>query len=194
MTGKASASMPDAVRRSVLEGCALPANASAAAAACGFATRFVLRGGADVAGPIAQAFGVAPPLLPLQARVSGARAALWMSPDEWLLLDEACEPDLGGRLEAALSARPHALIDISHRHCALEISGDGAARLLNAGVNLDLDLTAFPVDMVVRTLLAKADIVLWRRAQKRFRVEAARSFGPYVAAILSQAASDQELC
>ena len=184
--------MAEAQRRSVFEGCALPRNSAVSALACGFATRFVLRGGVDVAGPIARTFGAAPPLLPLQSRVTGARTALWMSPDEWLLLDEECEAGLGAKLESALAATPHALIDVSHRNCALEISGEGAARLLNAGVNLDLDLAAFPVGMVVRTLCVKADIVLWRREEKRFRVETGRSFGPYLAAILSQAASDQE--
>ena len=186
--------MPDAVRRSVFEGCALPGNARVAVEACAFAHRYVLRGGADVVGPVARVFDAAPPLLALQSRVSGARAALWMSPDEWLLIDEAREPELGARLEAALGGVPHALIDVSHRHCALDIAGEEAARLLNAGVNLDLDLSAFPVGMVVRTLLVKADIVLWRRAEQRFRLETTRSFGPYVAAILNQAASDQELC
>jgi sarcosine oxidase, subunit gamma len=186
--------MPDAQRRSVFEGCTLPKNSSVAVSACGFASRFVLRGGADIAAPVRREFGVAPPLAPLQASASGARAALWMSPDEWLLLDEACESDLGARLEAALAGVPHALIDVSHRHCALDVSGEGAERLLNAGVNLDLDFAAFPVGMVVRTLCLKADIVLWRRDEKRFRLETTRSFGPYLAAVLGQAASDQELC
>ena len=172
----------------------MPDTARVAVAPCAFATRFVLRGGVDVVGPVARVFDAAPPLLPLQSRISGARAALWMSPDEWLLLDEACEPDLGARLEAALGGVAHALIDVSHRNGGLEITGEGAERLLNAGVNLDLHSSAFPVGMVVRTLLVKADIVLWRRETRCFRVETTRSFGPYVAAILSKAASDQGLC
>ena len=48
--------------------------------------------------------------------------------------------------------------------------------------------------MVARTLLTKAEIVLWRRGPELFRVEFSRSFGPYVAAILAQAAGDQDLC
>lgn len=184
--------MPDALRRSVFEGCALPDNARVTVTACGFATRFVLRGGIDVGDPVAAAFGPRPPLAPMRSAVSGSRAALWMSPDEWLLLDEVVNPDIGATLEQALANIPHALIDVSHRNCAIEISGDGAARLLNAGVNLDLDLAAFPLGMVTRTLLLKAEIVLWRREAHRFRLETTRSFGPYIAAILSKAASDQE--
>jgi len=186
--------MPDAQRRSVFEASKLAKTSSVSVAACGFASRYVLRGGADVVGPVRQVFGAAPPLAPLQAAVSGARAALWMSSDEWLLLDEAGEADIGARLEAALAGVPHALIDVSHRQCALDVAGDGAERLLNAGVNLDLDFAAFPVGMVVRTLCVKADIIMWRREEKRFRLETTRSYGPYLAAILSQAARDQELC
>jgi heterotetrameric sarcosine oxidase gamma subunit len=44
--------------------------------------------------------------------------------------------------------------------------------LLAAGVPLDLDLSAFPVGMVPRTLLLKAEIPLWRREAERFRLEA----------------------
>jgi sarcosine oxidase subunit gamma len=89
---------------------------------------------------------------------------------------------------------PHGLIDVSHRQAALEVTGARAARLLSAGVALDLDLFAFPVGMATRTLLVKADLLLWRRGETRFRLEFARSFSAYVVDILSQAAADQELC
>ena len=65
--------------------------------------------------------------------------------------------------------------------------------LLSAGVPLDLDLVGFPVGMAARTLLLKAEITLWRREETRFRIEVARSFGPYVADVLDQSARDQEL-
>ena len=68
------------------------------------------------------------------------------------------------------------------------------ARLLNAGVPLDLDLAAFSIGVATRTLLAKADILLWRRGGERFRLEVARSFYAYVVDILAQAAADQEAC
>ncbi len=194
MTGKGGASMSDAVRRAVLDGLAMPRNSAAAAAACPPATRFILRGGPEAAARVGAAFGASPPLEPLRSVTSGPRSALWMGPDEWLLIAEDPEPTLGAALEAALASAPHALVDVSHRQSAILLSGRGAARLLNAGVPLDLDLPAFPVGMVARTLLTKAEIVLWRRAPDIFRVEFSRSFGPYVVAILTQAASDQELC
>ena len=42
--------------------------------------------------------------------------------------------------------------------------------------------------MASRTLFDKAEIVLWRRAGREFRVEVARSFSPWLAAALGEAA------
>ena len=181
-----------AVRRSVLEGCVLPDNARVRAAAPPFATRFILRGGPEVSAPIGAAFGAAPPIRPLASASEGARSALWLGPDEWLLIAEDEPSDLGAKLEAALADVFHTVVDVSHRQVGIEIAGPGAARLLGAGVPLDLDLAAFPVGMATRTLLLKAEITLWRREPERFRLETGRSFAAYVAAALTQAAGDQE--
>ena len=179
-------------RNSVLEGRALPDDGKVRAVELPFATRFILRGGEDLAGPVGAAFGVALPTRPLASVSEGPRAALWLGPDEWLLLAEDEPEGLFQKLDAALAGVFHALIDVSHRQTAIDIAGPGAARLLAAGVPLDLDLSAFPVGMVTRTLLLKAEITVWRRESERFRLEVGRSFAPYVAAVLTQAARDQE--
>jgi sarcosine oxidase subunit gamma len=185
---------PDPRRRSPFAGAVPPHNARAEVAFRKPATRLILRGGEDAA-LAAAAFGAAPPLQPLRAAERGPRAAIWQSPDEWLLIAEDSEPALLiEKLAAALAGVPHGLVDVSHRQAGLEVVGPGAARLLNAGVPLDLDLAAFPVSMATRTMLVKADILLWRRGAEKFRLEFARSFSPYVVDILAQAAADQELC
>lgn len=172
----------------------MPRNRAAAVSPCAPAMRFILRGAPEAAACIGPAFGATPPLQPLRSHSAASRSALWLGPDEWLLIAEDSEPTLGATLENALAALPHALVDVSHRQGAVEVSGQGAARLLSASVPLDLDLSAFPVGMAARTLLTKAEILLWRRAPDLFRLEFSRSFGPYVVAILTQAASDQDLC
>ena len=186
-----SEAQPRAERRSILDGRALPENDRVKSEIAPFASRWILRGGPEVVQPVAAAFGVAPPTAPLRAVEEGARAALWLGPDEWLLLAEEADAGLGAAIEATLAGVPHALIDVSHRQCAIELSGPGAARLINAGVPLDLDPAAFPVGMAARTVLLKAEITLWRREAERFRVEVARSFAPYVAAALAKAAREQ---
>jgi sarcosine oxidase, subunit gamma len=185
--------MPDALRRESLASLVAPHNARAEVVFLKPATRLILRGREDAAR--AAAFGPAPPPAPLRAVEKGPRAAIWESPDEWLLLAEDAEPaPLIEKLEEALKGIPHGLVDVSHRQAALDVVGPGAARLLNAGVPLDLDISAFPIGMATRTLLVKADILLWRRGVERFRLEFARSFAAYVVDVLAQAAADQELC
>jgi sarcosine oxidase subunit gamma len=186
--------MLDAMRRSALASLVAPRNGRAEAVFLEPMTRLILRGGEDAA-RAAAVFGPPPPLEPLRAVERGPRAAIWQSPDEWLLLAEDAEPaKLIETLEAALGEIPHGLVDASHRQAALEVAGAGAARLLNAGVPLDLGLSAFPLGMATRTILTKADVLLWRRASDRFRLEFGRSYSAYVVDILAQAAADQDLC
>jgi sarcosine oxidase, subunit gamma len=126
-----------------------------------------------------------------RAHVHATRAALWLGPDEYLLLDfsgAGANPNTQASLELAMADVPHALVDISHRQLALEISGPNAATILNGACPLDLDLAEFPVGMCTRTVLAKADIVLWRTRPNVFHLEVWRSFADYVTGILSEIA------
>lgn len=144
------------------------------------AARFILRGARDIATRGCRALGLEGPLAPMEARSAGGRVALWLGPDEWLLLALRSEQEtLARELEAALAGAPHSLVDVSHRQVALLVSGRLAARALTSGCALDLSTLAFPVGMVARTLFHKAEIVLWRESQG-FHLEVWRSFAPYV--------------
>ena len=55
---------------------------------------------------------------------------------------------------------------------------------------MDLAASAFPVGRCTRTLFGKATVMLWRTGDDAFRLEVARSFAPYVAALLARAAAD----
>jgi sarcosine oxidase subunit gamma len=85
---------------------------------------------------------------------------------------------------------PHALVDISHRQFALQVSGPHAATILSGGCPLDLDLSEFPAGMCTRTVFAKADIVLWRTREDAFHVEVWRSFAGYVTGVLREIAME----
>jgi sarcosine oxidase subunit gamma len=138
--------------------------------------RFILRGEESLA-TIGALFGIDVPTAPCRANRSGARAALWLGPDEWLLIAPEEET---AEIAAALAPLAGALVEVSHRQVALLIEGQGAALALAGGVPLDLDVAAFPVGMAARTLFAKAEIVLWRTEPQEFRLEVLRSFAPYV--------------
>jgi heterotetrameric sarcosine oxidase gamma subunit len=78
-------------------------------------------------------------------------------------------------------------VDVSHRDTALAVSGPRAGWVINAFCALDLHQVAFPVGMCTRTVLGKAEIVLWRTDVDMFHIEVARSFAPYVWACLEEA-------
>jgi sarcosine oxidase subunit gamma len=153
------------------------------------ATRYVLRGGSEVRAAAESAVGLGIPARACRATAEGDRAALWLGPDEWLLM--APEPPPSGfaaALAGALAQLPHSLVDVSHRQSALAVSGPQAATLLAAGCPLDLSESAFPVGMCTRTVLAKAEVVLWRTEPQVFRLEVWRSFVAYVSQFLGEAA------
>lgn len=155
------------------------------------ATRLVLRGDPQVLGTACDALGLARSEAPCRAVRGGNRAALWLGPDERLLIaPEEAGVELRDLLEHALADTAHSLVDVSHAQCAFEVHGAGAATALNTGCPLDLDLTSFPVQMCTRTVFAKAQIVLWRTGPQCFRVETGRSFAPYVTQILALAARE----
>lgn len=157
------------------------------AASIGPRARFVFRGREAAIEAATAAFGVALPREACRAAEIGDRAALWLGPDEWLLI--APEAD-GAAIATAFRAiaAPHALVDVSHRNIGVALSGSKVVQVINAGCPLDLDLASFPVGMSTRTILNKAEIVLWRRAPDRFQLECWRSFAPYVHGFLTDAA------
>jgi len=166
-----------------------PLTASAMVTALPPATRLVLRGAQAARAAAAAAFGPVLSATACRAATQGERAALWLGPDEWLLIaPEADGAALAAALAAALGELPHSLVDVSHRQGALAVSGPCATTLLATGCPLDLDTHAFPPGMCTRTLLAKAEVVLWRIDAERFRVEVWRSFLGYVSAFLAEAA------
>ena len=123
---------------------------------------------------------------------SGERLTIRLGPDEWLLIGpEADTEAMAGEIAAALADRFHALVDISHRNVAFEVSGPQAEAILNAGCPLDLHSSSFPAGSGTRTLLGKAEIVLLRPSEEPlFRVECWRSFATYVHGFLQEAARD----
>jgi sarcosine oxidase subunit gamma len=119
---------------------------------------------------------------------AGERTALWLGPDEQLLLAPVADGEAVARqLSNALSALPHSLVNVSHRQIALEVSGLQAQNVLSAGCPLDLHPESFPVGACTRTVLGKCDMVLWRTAAATFHVEIWRSFAAYASRFLAEA-------
>lgn len=184
-----------APRRTALQDRSFAGRADAAARIAELppAARLVVRGRAGIAEAAAAALGFPLPTGIRSAATGGDVAALWLSPDEWLVIaPDGRGPGLAAALDEALAALPHAVVDVSHRNTAVEIAGPQATFVLNHGNPLYLSLRAFPVGTCCRTLLGKAEVVLWRTGEESFRIEVWRSFASYVAAFLEEARREFE--
>jgi sarcosine oxidase, subunit gamma len=151
------------------------------------AERVALRAPAATVAALSKALGVTLPQKPKESASEGGRHALWLGPDEWMIIDEAGGDPLAdlGEVKAL-----HSAVDISHRNVGLVVTGAGAEAALSAGCPQDLALAAFPVCACSRTLMGKVEIVLLRTAEDAFRVECWRSFADYVFDFLDEAAQD----
>ena len=153
-------------------------------------TRFSLR--ADLNGAVARsAAGLPISTAPCRAVSAGDWSALWLGPDEQLLIGpEDAGTSMKALMEKTLQGLEFSLVDVSHRQGLVEIHGPHATDMINTGCPLDLDIRQFPVGACTRTVFAKAEIVLWRRAIESFHVEVWRSFAPYLVGLLALAAQE----
>ena len=156
-----------------------------------FGGKLILRAGAEAAALASATLGFELPAT-MRSAGSGGVEALWLGPDEWLLLIAADSAEhQAGVLRQGLAAAHHAVVDVSDRFTGISITGTHAADVLAAGCPLDLHPRAFPEGMVTRTLLGKATIVLRRPAQAGgFDLYVNGSFAPYVWLFLENAARE----
>jgi len=151
------------------------------------AERMSLRAPAASVAALSKALGLTLPKAPKTSAAKDGRTALWLGPDEWMVIDEASGDPLA---DCAGVKQLHSAVGISHRNVGISVTGPAAAACVNAGCPQDLSLAAFPVGACSRTVLGKVEIVLLRTAEDAFRVECWRSFSDYVFAFLAQAATD----
>ncbi|GLQ06613.1 sarcosine oxidase subunit gamma [Sneathiella chinensis] len=114
--------------------------------------------------------------------------ALWLGPDEWLIVEEgdarfrdAPEGALAAQLEQALEGLHHAVTDVSANRIRLELSGPEVRTVLMKSCELDCHPAVFRPGQVAQTLLAKAQVILEKPAEDRVHLYVRNSFALYVA-------------
>jgi len=163
------------------------ANASVSIETAAPAARISLRATTRGAKDYGKKIGIELPTKPDQSASSSGLCALWIGPDEWLIVDDK-KP-----IEKLMPSRENAhycATDVSHRNVAFLLSGDGAENTLSASAPRNLSVTTFPVGCASRTVFGKAEVVLLRTGKTSFRLECWRSFAPYVWDLLVDGAQD----
>ncbi len=140
---------------------------------------------------LAASLGFALPVEPNSVASREDRRALWLGPDEWLVVDPdsqqyALERLLRNGLEGAFGS----IADVSANRTLLEIRGSKARDLLAHGVPIDLDARSFGPDRSAQTLLAKAQVIIERREESAFHLYVRTSLAAYVADWLLDAAAE----
>lgn len=151
-------------------------------------THLSLRARPEAVSALGAALKIALPTMPKTSVTEDGLSAFWLGPEDWLLVGER---DDAATLIAAVEASgtaDHSAVDVSDRYVGITVEGPAAEAILSAGCPQDLRLRTFLVGAVSRSILSKADVVIWRKAETEFEVLCVRSFADYVWAFLVEAA------
>jgi sarcosine oxidase subunit gamma len=136
-----------------------------------------IRAHTDALAAAAATLGVALPTTPNTVTRTGDIAALWLGPDEWLVV---------GRQGPGTPPDGWGMVDVSAQRTAIVVSGPAAVDLLAHGCALDLGRIG--PDWCAQTMLARANVVLWGSPPDEIRILVRASFASYLAAWLLDAA------
>ncbi len=121
--------------------------------------------------------------LPVEPNTVAGDLALWLGPDEWLVVgaDEA---------QAAAARAWGAIVDVSGQRTVIELAGPHAIDVLAKGCALDLHPRAFGLGQCAQTLYAKAPIILLPRGDHTYWLLVRSSYAEYLAEYLIDAMSE----
>jgi sarcosine oxidase subunit gamma len=132
------------------------------------------------------------PLEPNRFTENDRATALWLGPDEWLLVvPSGTEQTVTKALCQAGRDHFFAITDVSHGHTTVNISGSEAIDTLTKGCSLDLHPSVFRSGCCAQTLLAKAGVVIRRLdGPHSFDLIVRRSFAEYLVLWLQDAGAE----
>jgi sarcosine oxidase subunit gamma len=138
--------------------------------------------------------GLALPREPNRGVDGGGRSALWLGPNEFLIVTEpGAEATLVTALRQGLGGQRAAVTDVSDGRTIIEISGRNARDVLAKGCGLDLHPRVFGPGQCAQSGLAKARILLRQiDASPRFEIFVERSHAEYLWLWLNDAAREYQ--
>jgi sarcosine oxidase subunit gamma len=118
---------------------------------------------ADALGAVGRSLGLVLPVEPnrVAGDADGGIAALWLGPDEWLVVaPEAEGAGLLRELGKALGGHHASVVDVSAARGVLRLSGLRVREVLAKGCRLDLHASVFKPGQCVQTALARALVLI----------------------------------
>jgi sarcosine oxidase subunit gamma len=141
------------------------------------------------------ALGTSVPLEPNTLIQRQEVTALWLGPNEWLILTSPDQrQQTAGDLASSVSYFPAAVTDVSSSQTVINLQGPRVREVLNKSCTLDLHPRAFVPGRCAQTNLAKTTVIVWQLDDPlSFEVIVRRSFADYLARWLADAAREYGL-
>lgn len=134
------------------------------------------------------------PLQPNSTRRVGRRMALWLGPDEWMLVvPDGEEIALIPSLRAALDGQHISLVDVSDNRTVLVLTGPAVWTVLNKGCSLDLAPVSWSKGRCAQTLYGRAQVLIAQTGDEpQFKLFVRTSFADYLMRFLLDAMREFE--
>jgi sarcosine oxidase subunit gamma len=119
--------------------------------------------------------------------------ALWLGPDEWLIVSPPGTPSVADELHAALAGEPGSVVDVSANRAVLELRGPAARQVLEKGCALDLHPRSCGRGQAFVTQIGPVPVILWQTAEDTYRLLPRSSFADHLARWLIDAMAEYAL-
>ena len=116
--------------------------------------------------------------------------ALWLAPDEWLIVGEGEAAPLVQKLEEALSGQHIAINDVSANRTIFELFGPHCYQVLMKSSEMDFHPRVFAPGDCVQTLIAKSQAIVEQVGEDVFHIYVRSSFSRYVGGWLAEALAE----
>ena len=120
----------------------------------------------------------------------GEAAALWMSPDELMILTPYGQADAAcAEIAKAMAGAHHLALNVSDARAMFAIEGAGARAVLAKGAPADLSAAAFGPGDLRRTRVGLLAAAFWMTGPERFELICFRSYAAHMWGWLQAAAA-----
>ncbi|WP_373085619.1 sarcosine oxidase subunit gamma [Sneathiella sp.] len=132
--------------------------------------------------------GLKLPAVPNKVVTGDKIKALWLSPDEWLVVGDApTQKDLVAALESELSGQHVAINDVSANRTIFALTGADSHKVLMKSCDMDFHPRVFGPGDCAQTLIAKSPAIVEQVTKTDFHVYVRGSLGRYVCEWLNDA-------
>jgi sarcosine oxidase, subunit alpha len=126
--------------------------------------------------------GIRLSVLPNRVTPCASGRALWLGPNEWLLVDHEPGTHHDQRsFQGTVEKLGGVAVDVSSARTVIAVHGRRSRELLARGCSLDLATTTFRPGMCAQTLLARTDVILECLGADKFWIFIPTSYARYVA-------------